>query len=297
MITANQPSLRPVASPAANPSNKYMVLFLAISFGTCYGIASLFMFFPDYIVPITGELHLMHPLAIVALYSPSIAGLITCYLMGGKDALKGMFLKLVPRKKDLFWIPIIIGISIVFASSMHFGSLLFGIPVPELTYSVPEMIWLGILNLFKETGLIGGLFGWIGFLLPFLQGKLKNNVASGLITGFLFGLWVLPGYLISSFGTSTTYIYYVVQLMAFIVFQSYIFNATKGTLLFYLLAFWLVATGSQIDLYYFNPQVQIMQFFFFVTSAIIIHIVFKLKKVDTTLQTFPAYVLEWKEAK
>ncbi|KAA2301651.1 hypothetical protein FY526_23930, partial [Clostridioides difficile] len=114
-----------------------------------------------------------------------------------------------------------------------------------------------------ETGLIGGLFGWIGFLLPFLQGKLKNNITSGLITGLLFGLWVLPGYLISSFGTSTTYIYYVVQLMAFIVFQSYIFNATKGTLLFYLLAFWLVATGSQIDLYYFNPQVQIMQFFFF----------------------------------
>jgi hypothetical protein len=86
----------------------------------------------------------------------------------------------------------------------------------------------------------------------------------------------------------------VVQLMAFIVFQSYIFNATKGTLLFYLLAFWLVATGSQIDLYYFNPQVQIMQFFFFVTSAIIIHIVFKRKKVDTTLQTFPAYVLDAK---
>lgn len=76
-----------------------MYLFLAMSFGTCYGIASLFMFFPDFIVPITGELHLMHPLAIVALYSPSIAGLITCYLMGGKDALKGMFLKLVPRKK------------------------------------------------------------------------------------------------------------------------------------------------------------------------------------------------------
>ncbi|WP_223067494.1 hypothetical protein [Paenibacillus caui] len=271
-------------------SNKFLYLFLGISFGMCYGIACLFIFFADWIVPITGELTLMHPLAIIALYSPSIAGLITCYLMGGGSALKGMFAKLLPRKQDLYWIPIIVAICILFAFSMHFGSLLFGITVPENTYSVPEMIRIGFLNLFKETGLIGGLFGWIGFLLPFLQGKFKSNIISGLLTGLLFGLWVLPGYLISSFGTTTTYVYYVIQLMAFIVFQSYIFNATKGNLLLYLLAFWLVATGSQIKLYYFNPQVQLMQFAFFLLAAAVLHVVFKRRKVDYTLQTFPAYV-------
>ncbi|MDO3410491.1 hypothetical protein QWJ34_12035 [Saccharibacillus sp. CPCC 101409] len=273
-----------------SPSNKYLYLFLAISFGACYGVAILFLFFSDFIVPITGPLTLTHPLAILALYSPSFAGLITCYAMGGWPAVKGMFARLVPRRKDLFWIPLIVLIAALFASSMHFGSLLFGLAVPKITYSVPQMIGNGLLNLFKETGLIGGVFGWIGFLLPFLQGKFKNNITSSLLTGFLFGLWVLPGYLISSFGTTTTYFYYVVQLMAFVVFQSYIFNATRGTLLFYLLAFWLVATGSQIELYYFNPQVQIMQISFFVIAALIVHIVFKIRRVDNPLQTFPAYL-------
>jgi len=270
-------------------SNKFLYLYLAIAFGACYGVAIVFIFFADLVVPLVGELTLMHPIAIIALYSPTIAGFITYYAMGGWKGVKDLLMRIVPRKEHLFWIPILVATAVVFAASMHYGSKLFGIPVPDNSYTVWGMVGKTFLNLFQETGLIGGVFGWIGFLLPYLQEKLKNNVTSGLITGLLFGIWVLPGYIISSFGTQTAYIYYVIQLMIFVVFQSYVFNATKGNIFFYLLTFWLVATGSQIDLYYFNPQVQIMQITFFLLAAIVLHLIYK-KKSEVSLQTLPRYV-------
>ena len=115
-----------------HPSNKYMYMFLGISFGVCYGIASLFMFFPDFIVPLTGELTLMHPFSdhCSLLTFPCRNSYLLCD--GRTESVQRNVCEAVPRKQDLFWIPLIIGISIIFASSMHFGSLLFGIPVPEL---------------------------------------------------------------------------------------------------------------------------------------------------------------------
>ncbi|MCK4258161.1 MAG: hypothetical protein KAX49_04240 [Halanaerobiales bacterium] len=270
--------------------NKYLVLYLLMAFGAIWGVGICYTIFADFFVPITGELTLMHPVTIIALYSPSIAGLIIYFLGGGKEALKAILLKVIPRKKDLFWFPILLGVSILFAALMHYGSLFFGIEVPVITRTVPQMIVKGFLNFFQEAGLIGGVFGWIGFVLPFLQSKFKNNVTSGLLTGFLFGLWVLPGYLISSMGTTTDYFYYVTQLMAFVLFQSYIFNATKGCLGFFLFSFWLAATGSQIELYYFNPQVQIMQITFFAIAAVVLHVTFKKKNIDQSLQTFPEFI-------
>jgi len=270
---------------------RFLALYLGISFGVCWGIALIYILFGEYVTPITGELHLMHPIAIAALYSPSIAGLITYYAMGGMKAVGGILLKLVPRKQDWFWFPIIFAIFTLFAASMHFGSKALGFEVPEITYTVPEMVKVGVLNLFKETGLIGGIFGWIGFLLPYLQRKLNNQIAAGLATGFLFGLWVLPGYIIASFGTTTSYIYYVIQLMCFVTFQTYIFNATGGNLLFYLISFWLAATGSQIQLYYFNPQVQILQISYFILATIVIYLVFWKWRINHPMKIFPDFIL------
>lgn len=270
--------------------NKYLFLYLGIAFGVSWGIGIAFTLFSNILVPITGELTLTHPIAIVALYSPSIAGVIVYFVLGGLDGVKGLLSKLIPRKQDLIWFPILLGVFILFAATLHFGSLLFGVPVPQITYTVPQMVMKALWNFVAETGLIGGVFGWIGFLLPFLQKKFKNNILSGLLTGFLFGLWVLPGYLISSFGTTTDYLFYVVQLMFFVLFQSYVFNATDGSLLLYLFSFWLAATGSQIQLYYFNAQVQLMQIGYFVAASIIIHFVFKKINMKTQLQVFPDFI-------
>ena len=273
--------------------NKYMYLwvYLAITFGVWWGVAITFTVFHNRLVKLIGGLTLLHPLIIVMLYLPSIAGLAVYFLCGGKGALKGIFLKLVPRRRDLIWFPVLTVVFIIFYLSMHYGSIAFGFKVPKITYSLPTILTIGSLNFFKEAGLIGGIFGWVGFLLPFLQDKLKNNIKAALLTGFIFGLWVLPGYLISSFGTSSSYFLYVLQLMVFILFQSYIFNATRGCLLFYLFSFWLAATGSHVQLYYFNSHVQLLQVIFFTFAAIVTHVLLKKIKVDSQLQRFPSFIM------
>ena len=76
------------------------------------------------------------------------------------------------------------------------------------------------------------------------------------------------------------------------LFASYIFNATKGNLSFYLFAFWLAATGSHIQLYYFSIPVQILEIVFFVLAAIILHPIFKDRHVKYSLQVFPDFIDE-----
>src|SRR5699024_12776234 len=99
------------------------------------------------------------------------------------------------------------------------------------------MIVKGLLNFFMEFGLIGGIFGWIGFVLPYFQKKFKHNIPSAVLTGALIGLWVIPGYLISSFGPSRAFVFYVIQLMMFILFMSYVIIAITGNRLIYLFTF------------------------------------------------------------
>lgn len=264
---------------------RYLFLYLAITFGGWWGAALFLKFFGNFLHPFIGQLTLLHPLIIFFTYLPSIAGLFIYYLMGGGAAVKEIVFKLIPRKQDLFWFAVLIVGFIFFVFTMRFGCLLFGVKVPTITYSIPQMISKALLNMILETGIIGGTFGWVGFLLPFLQGKLRNNISSGLLTGLILGLWVFPGFAISSSATNTSYILYVMQLMTFFLFQSYVFNATKGNLTFYLFTFWLIATGSHIQLYYFNIPIQVMQIVFFVVASLITHIVFNKIKINAPLQT------------
>lgn len=269
--------------------DRYLLLYLGIVFPLTWGIIGGFIVFGELLSQYVSPLTLMHPITIFILYLPSIAGLVTYYTQGGIASVKGIFLKLIPKQKDLIWFPVMVGVVIVFVFCMHFGALLFGGQTPEITDTLPQIISKALWNFIEEAGLIGGIFGWVGFLLPFLQAKLKNNILSGLLTGFIFGLWVYPGYMMSP--ADSSYLLYVAQLMSFFVFISYVFNATQGNLSFYLLTFWLMATGSHIQLYFFNMQIQILQIIFFIVASIVIHSVFKAKKIRYPLQTFPDFIM------
>ena len=50
-----------------------------------------------------------------------------------------------------------------------------------------------------------------------MQKQYYSSIKGGLMTGFIFGLFVLPGYALSSFETVTAYPFYVLQLMLFSV--------------------------------------------------------------------------------
>ncbi len=267
----------------------YLFLYLAITFGVWWGTALCFLLFGDSLTKLVGELTLLHPLIIFFTYLPSITGLTLYYLMGGSTAVKIVISKLIPRKQDLFWFPVLFVVFMFFVFFMRFGSLFFGIAVPKITYNMSQMISEIFLNFVRETGIIGGTFGWVGFLLPCLQGKLKNNISSGLLTGLIFGLWLFPGFAFSS-STEISFALYVIQLMLFFLFQSYVFNATQGSLVFYLFSFGLISAGSHIQLYYFNVPIQVMQIVYFTAISLIFHIISRKIQIDAPLQTLSTLI-------
>lgn len=134
-----------------------------------------------------------------------------------------------------------------------------------------------------------------GFLLPYLQKKYNSCIKAALLTGFIFGLFVLPGYVFSSFETATAYPFYVGQLMAFSVFVAFIMNKTRGNVIFFIFSFWLVASGSKLQFYNFVVSVQILEFVFFVILSVGIYMYYKLAKKEdlnkNSLACFPEYLL------
>ena len=268
--------------------NKPLVLFLIIAFGLCWGVGIAYIFFGNFITPVLGELTITHPLAIMALYSPSIAGIIVYIVFGG---LKELLSKLVPRKTHIKWYLAVTASFILYAVFVRGGSLLFNRPVPEMDMGFPVAIKNFFGTLIHDQGILGGAFGWIGFLLPFFQSKIKNTLAAALLTGLIFGLWVLPGYMISSVNASdTSYLLYVIQLMVLMAFMMYLFNATKGSILVYIYAFWLFASGSFLKLYFFNSSSQVLQIIFFVIASAVLYIVIKRRNIRTEVQKYPGFV-------
>ena len=270
--------------------NKYFTIFLVITFGLCWGLASLFMIFNDFFAKIFGDASFTNPVVMVALYSPSIAGVVVYGLMGGWKAIKNLFGKFIPRKQDLIWFPIVIGMALLYLVCIHFGSIVFGFDVPEMTLTFNQMVIEVVKNLFEEAGILGGVLGWIGFLMPYFQKKYNSNVKAGLLTGLIFGIYVLPGYMISSFELAAAFPLYVIQIMLFLVFVSYMFNATNGNLLYYVILFWLISSGARLQLYYFNAPVQLLQIVFFALSVVAVHFIMKSKKMEQKLQVVPDYV-------
>lgn len=268
---------------------KYLIIFITITYGLCWGLAGISMIFSDFFSKFLGEISFTNPLVVVALYSPNIAAVVIYGIMGGKKAIINLLKKLIPRKKDCYWFAIIFGMALLYALTLRFGSILMGLEVPEMTFTPFKIVKEIFINFFEEAGIFGGVFGWIGFLLPYFQKKFSNNVKAGFCTGLLFGIYVLPAYAISSFELVALYPLYIIQMVFFCIFVSYMFNFTNGNLLFYIVLFWLISSGSRLQIYYFNAYTQMIQSGFFIVSVIIISLIVNKKKINQQLYTLPEY--------
>ena len=279
---------------------KYLLIYLLISFGICWGMCLFYVIANDFMTRTFGELTLENPLVLFALNVPGVATFLMYFLYGGWKAVKDFLKTLIPRVKDLKWIPIIIAVMCIYLVCVRLGCMAVGIKVPELEYTFPQMLKIFLLNFFGETGMIGQVFGWFGFMLPYMQAKTKSNIRAGLWTGFAFGMFLLPGYVFSSFETATAFPFYLVQMMLFSVCATYVLNEVKGNLLFFLLTFWIAATGSKVRLYDFIPSVQIVQIVLFLIMFGVLYFVFKKryagKKPEEVLQMFPDFLYQGSRA-
>lgn len=200
--------------------------FFALAFGLTWGIAALFVLFPDQSEAIFGELGYTNPLFILAVYSPGIAGTLLVWRHYGVRGLGSFFRRLTLWRMSLaWWLFLVIGIPALF----YLGAIIKG----TITDPFPFSPWYGVFPALATALFIGPIeeFGWRGVAQPLLQRKFAPLWA-GLILGAIWGLWHIPAFLLSGTPQSSwSFAPFSIGAVSISVILTQTFNAARGSLL------------------------------------------------------------------
>jgi membrane protease YdiL (CAAX protease family) len=200
--------------------------FFFFTFMLTWGIIALYVFLPEFMVGLFGQLTGSHPLFYLAVWSPAIAAFYIIFrkygFKGIKAFLKGLFLWRAPWGWYVF---LLLGIPVIFFAGAYLNGKLFSEPLPYQTLA-PALVAIAM-------AVIKGPveeFGWRGFALPLLQRRVAP-IRAALIIGIIWGLWHTPAFLLS--GTQQSqwdFAPFFLGCIAISVIISALFNATKGSI-------------------------------------------------------------------
>ncbi len=205
---------------------KKLILFLAITFGLTWGIATLLIVFPDQVESIFGELSMSNPLFILAVYSPGLAGIFMVWKMSGLKSLPSFFRRLTLWRGPTWgWIFALLGIPAI----MYIGAILTGTVSDPFPFS-PWSLVIPALALALFLGPVEE-FGWRGFALPLLQRRFAPFWA-GLILGVIWMVWHIPAFLIGGTPQSAwSFLPYFIGGISMSLVMTLLFNKFRGSLL------------------------------------------------------------------
>lgn len=236
-----------------------LLAFLLITFSLAWGIVALFIFLPDQMISLFGELSGEHPLFFLAVYAPAIAAFIVVFYYGGTGGLRGFLSRLsLWRCSPVWYAFMIIGIPLLFFGGAAVKGNLFTDPFPfvSLQTLVVAMLLMAIKGPIEE-------FGWRGLALPLLQTKFVPLWA-GLIIGVIWGLWHLPAFLLSGTPQSAwSFSAFFAGTVAISVIVTALFNASRGSILLPALMHFQLINPIW-------PDAQPYDTFFFVAAAILV---------------------------
>lgn len=204
-----------------------IVPFLLISFGLAWGILALFIFLPERMTGIFGELTGQDPLFSLAVYAPAIAAFIVVAHRGGRGGLWRFLSRvLLWRCPGIWYAFLLMGIPLIFYVGAAWKGNLFEepFPFPSLQSLCLAWVFAAVKGPVEE-------FGWRGLALPLLQRRLAP-LWSGLILGMIWGLWHLPAFLLSGTQQSEwSFAPFFVGCLALSVIVTALFNASRGSIL------------------------------------------------------------------
>lgn len=276
---------------AKNPFTKYLVLYLALTIGSVWALTVFMMIDYDMVVSVIGELELTNPVVIIILHSPAIAALIVLFAYDGWRGIANFARTLVPRRKDLIWLGGLMLIMAVYIFAVRYLAMLFGIEVPAEPIPPLDML-LTFLSMFvMEIGMVAIAIGWFGFFLPYMHRVTGSRVWAGVATGVGIGVFVAPGNIFASFELATAWPLYVTQLVVLSIGMSMLLTVGKGNILFFLLPFWVSASGSWLGLYNFDKPTQLVQLGLFSTLVVVLWLVLRRRPGGLAApHTFPEYL-------
>jgi hypothetical protein len=303
--TAGSENARPEAvEPPATPSagkrqklglkgyGKYLWLYVALSIGVMWGVVALYLPDYEYMAGILGELETTSPVVILVLHSPAIAAFVVLACYDGWRGVANYLRTWVPRTKDLVWIPVLMGLMLLYIFAVRWGCQLLGIEVPPQTKGFGEGLVRFLQLIYLEVGMVAIAIGWFGFFLPLMHRATGSHIRAGALTGLGIGLFVAPGNVFASFELATAWPVYTAQLCVLGIGMSLLMSKMKGNTLFFLLPFWVSASGSHLGLYIFARETQYVQIVLFTMLVFALYLVLKAQgggKLEP-IHTFPEYL-------
>lgn len=201
--------------------------FLLISFGIAWGILGLYIFLPDLMGRVFGQLTGNHPLFFLAVYAPAIAAFIIVGRNGGLGGLRRFLGRALLWRCSAAWYAfLIIGVPLIFIGGSAMRGNLLTEPFPFASFQalLVALILAAIKGPIEE-------FGWRGLALPLLQRKFAPLWA-GLILGAIWGLWHTPAFLLSGTQQSEwSFTAFFAGCLAISVIATALFNSSRGSIL------------------------------------------------------------------
>ena len=220
------PQAIPVREPYQVPFRSF-VPFLLISFGLAWSILGLYIFLPEPMVAVFGQLTGNHALFFLAVYAPAIAAFSLVVRSGGISGLR-LFLgrALLWRCSAAWYAFLTIVVPLIFIAGSALNGNLFTDPFPfaSLQALLLALVLAAVKGPVEE-------FGWRGLALPLLQRKFAP-VWAGLILGVIWGLWHLPAFLLSGTQQSEwSFTAFFAGCLAISVIATALFNRSRGSIL------------------------------------------------------------------
>lgn len=204
-----------------------LVPFILIAFGLAWGILGLYIFLPELVAGLFGEISGQHPLFYLAVCAPAIAALIIIILHSGAKGLRGFMGRLLLWRCSLGWYAfILLGIPLCFVGgSLIKGNLLeYQYPFASLQALAVALVFTLIKGPIEE-------FGWRGLALPLLQRRLAP-IWAGLVLGLIWGFWHVPAFLLSGTQQSAwSFTPFFIGTVAISVIVTSLFNSSRGSIL------------------------------------------------------------------
>jgi len=216
----------PVREPYRIPFRLF-IPFLLISFCLAWGILGLYIFLPERMAAMFGQLSGNHPLFFLAVYSPAIAAFTVVVKHCGFTGLRRFLRRALFWRCSVAWYCfLIIGIPSIFTIGSWLRGNLFTEPFPFPSFQslVAALVLAAIKGPMEE-------FGWRGVALPLLQRKFAPLWA-GLILGIIWGLWHMPAFLLSGTQQSEwSFTAFFAGCLAISVIATALFNESNGSIL------------------------------------------------------------------